>query len=409
MTASQRLRIAVLTDFHAYAGRPDDKSPSPSWLDIAEVQSDSGRNVFAGLIEQIERDGIDSDIVLCCGDMGDKADRAGQQYVWAEVEKVRVALKAKQTLGAAGNHDVDSRYIYSGYDAKGQLQALKPRFPVDDERGWLEYWAKNFTVVEIGSVRFVLLNSAAYHGAAKEGKEPEYVHGRVSDLTIDRLLADLKNGGERTANVLVCHHHPYKNDKIAINDYSQMQNGDKLINNLVDADMGPWLVIHGHKHDGRLFYAQGGNSYPTVFAAGSFAAKPYPNQVGQTFNEFYIVEVEIPQVVGEVSSLLGTVETWTWNYGDGWRRPQANQGLGPRAGFGARVDIGQLAKQIATDLRANHSGKPVKWKAVGDEHRHVNHLVPEELTRLIGMLEKHHQLGITRDNALGEIAEVQVL
>lgn len=408
MITSQRLRIAVLTDFHAYAGRPGDKSPSPSWLDIAEVQSDSGRNVFAGLIEQIERDGIESDVVLCCGDMGDKADRAGQQYVWSEVEKVRIALKAKKTLGAAGNHDVDSRYIYSGFDAKGQLQTLKPLFPVDDEKGWLEYWAKNFTVVEIDAARFVLLNSAAYHGAAKDGHDPEYVHGRVSDLTIDRMLADIKTAGERKVNILVCHHHPYKNDKIAISDYSQMQNGDKLINNLVDADLGPWLVIHGHKHDGRLFYAQGGNSYPTVFSAGSFAAKPYPNQVGQTFNEFYIVEVQVPEVLGEVSSLLGAVETWAWNYGDGWRRPQANQGLGPRAGFGARVDLAQLAKQIATDLLQNHKGKPVRWKRVGDQHHHVNHLVPEELTRLIGILEKYHQLGITRDNALGEIAEVQV-
>ena len=408
MIAPKRLRIAVLTDFHAYAGRPDDKSPSPSWLDIAEVQSDAGRNVFAGLFKQIEHDKIECDVVLCCGDMGDKADRAGQQYVWAKVEEVRAALKAEKTLGAAGNHDVDSRYIYSGFDAKGQLQTLEPRFPVEDERGWLEYWAKNFTVVQLGDVRFVLLNSAAYHGAAKEGEDPEYVHGRVSNLTIDRIIADLKSVGEKTVNILVCHHHPYKNDKIAINDYSQMQNGDKLINNLVDADVGPWLVIHGHKHDGRLFYAPGGNSYPTVFAAGSFAAKPYPSQVGQTFNEFYIVEIEVPQVVGEISSLLGTVDTWTWNYGDGWRRPQANQGLGPRAGFGARVDIGQLAKQIATSLRKNHPGSPVRWSAVGDEHSQVNHLVPDELTRLISILEKHHHLGITRDNTYGEIAEVQV-
>lgn len=408
MNDPRRLRIAVLTDFHAYVGRPDDKGASPSWLDLAQVQSDPARNVFAGLIEQIKAEQLQADVVLCCGDMGDKADPTGQQYVWAEVEKVRTALNAQLTLGAAGNHDVDSRYIHSGFDAKGQLQTLKPGFPVQDEKGWLEYWAKNFTVIELGNVRFVLLNSAAYHGAAKEGKDPEYVHGRVSDLTIDRIIIDLKEGGERAANILVCHHHPYKNDKIAIEDYSQMQNGDKLINNLVDSEFGPWLVIHGHKHEGRLFYAQGGNSYPTVFAAGSFAAKPYPNQVGHTFNEFYILELDIPPTVGEVSSLLGTVDTWSWNYGDGWRRPQVNQGLGPRAGFGARVDLGQLAKQIAHNLREKHAGKPVRWKTVGDEHGHVNHLVPEELNRLISMLEKHHQLGITRDNTYGEIAEVQV-
>jgi hypothetical protein len=408
MSGAKGLRIAVLTDFHAYVSRPDDKSASPSWLDLAQIQSDPERNAFAGLIETIKKDAIRADVLLCCGDLGDKADPTGLQYVWGEVEKVRMALEAKLTLGAAGNHDVDSRYIYSGFDAKGQVQALKPRFPVDDERGWLEYWAKNFTVVEVGRARFILLNSAAYHGAAKDGLPPEYVHGRVSDHTISRLLAELKEAGERSANILVCHHHPFKNDKIATSDYSQMTNGDKLINNLVDAELGPWLVIHGHKHQGRVFYAQGGNSYPTVFAAASFSAKPYPDQVGHTFNEFYIMELEVPQAVGEVSSLLGRIDTWSWSYGDGWRRPQVNEGFGPRAGFGARVDIGQLAKQIATGLRNDHAGRPVSWKQVGECHGYVNHLVPEELFRLIGILEKHHQFGITRDNDYGEIAEVQV-
>lgn len=238
MSASKPLRIAVLTDFHAYVGRPEDKGTSPSWLDLAQVQSDPERNAFAGLIERIQRDEMRADVLLCCGDLGDKADPTGLQYVWAEVEKVRSALHAQMTLGAAGNHDVDSRYIHSGFDAKGQVQALKPRFPVDDEKGWLEYWAKNFTIVELGDARFVLLNSAAYHGAAKEGVPPEYVQGRVSDHTISRLVAELKEGGERAANILVCHHHPFKNDKIATSDYSQMQNGDKLLNNLVDAGSG---------------------------------------------------------------------------------------------------------------------------------------------------------------------------
>jgi hypothetical protein len=408
MSETTILRIAVLTDFHAYAGRPGDKAASPSWLDLSQVQSDPGRNAFAGLIEKIAAEQVTSDVLLCCGDLGDKADPAGQQYVWSEVEKVRAALGSRITLGAAGNHDVDSRYTHSGFDAKGQLQSLKPGFPVDDERGWLEYWAKNFTIVEVGKVRFVLLNSAAYHGATKEGEAPEYVHGRVSDSTISRLIAELESGGERVANVLVCHHHPFKNDKVAIPDYSQMQNGDKLINDLVAAEMGPWLVIHGHKHEGRLFYAQGGNSYPTVFAAGSFSAKPYPNQIGHTFNEFYVVSLEVPAALGEVSSLLGAVDTWSWNYGDGWRRPQVHEGLGPRAGFGARVDLGQLAKQIATALRTDHAGKPVAWREVGKRHGHVRHLVPDELGRLLGLLTKYHNLSITRDNEHGEIAEVQV-
>ena len=71
MKDPRRLRIAVLTDFHAYVGRPDDKGASPSWLDLAQVQSDPARNVFAGLIEQIKAEQLQADVVLCCGDMGE--------------------------------------------------------------------------------------------------------------------------------------------------------------------------------------------------------------------------------------------------------------------------------------------------------------------------------------------------
>lgn len=403
-----KLRIGVLTDFHAFAGRPGDGGASPSWLDLAKVQSDPGQNPFAALIQTVEKEKLRADLLLCCGDLGDKADPAGQQYVWGEVEKVREALEAKLTLGAAGNHDVDSRYIHSAFDAKGYIQTLSPGFPVNDERCWLEYWARNFTCVEEDGVRFVLLNTAAYHGTAKDGAPPEYVHGRVSDHTISRMVAELAKGGERTANVLVCHHHPYKNDKITAPDYSHMENGDKLVNEIVAADVGPWLIIHGHKHEGRVFYAQGGNAYPTVFAAASFAAKAYPNQVGHTYNEFYILELEVPDRMGEVTSLLGSIDTWTWSYGANWRRPQVGEGVGPRAGFGARVDVGQLAKQIAEWLRQSHAGRPTPWQQVEQAHAQVRHLIPEELEKLISNLRKYHGAGVTRDNERREVAEVQV-
>ena len=406
---ANRLRIAVITDCHAYVGRPEDKGNSPSWLDLGVDQSEAGKNPFAGLHELALQDPtVRADIVLCCGDLGDKANPAGLQYVWREVARLKETMEADLVIGTAGNHDMDSRHVYNDHDARNQIQALKPLFPVDNERHWLEYWAKNFTIITHGRVRIVILNTAAYHGYAKDPSKPEYAHGRVSDGTITRMVSELSAGGTFAANLLVCHHHPFRNSRIADLDYSEMSNGDQLVNRVVDAMVGPWLVIHGHKHTARVFYAFGSSAAPTVFAAASFAARAYPNQVGQTFNEFYILDLEIPPAPGATSSLKGRIRTWNWTFGNSWRRPQVGEGLGPSAGFGLRVDVAELAATVATSLQSAHSGATMKWDDVVARNPSLKHLIPEDFDLLIRHLTDFHAFGFTCEPERKEIAEVQV-
>lgn len=408
-TKTKTLRIAVLTDFHAFTSREGDRLGKPSWLDLNSDQSDVSRNPFAALKKLIGEDGtIKADVVACLGDMGDKASREGQQYVWSEVNKLREQLGAKHVIGAAGNHDVDSRFQSDDFDAKGQIQSLEPPFPVSDERKWLEYWAKNFTIVDAEGVRFLLLNSAAYHGAAKDPNKPEYLHGRVSDRTIEAIRRALQDEGARSANVLVCHHHPFRNEKHPNSDYSEMRGGDRLINSLTDAAVGPWLVLHGHKHIGRVFYAGGNNSSPTVFSAASFSARPYPNQEVRSFNEFYIVELQVPESAGAQMSLRGSIRTFNFTFDNGWRRPSATEGFGPRAGFGARVDTGELAGKIADFIRTNHKNNPVEWSDVVTTFPDVFHLVPEELDLLFGALKDYHGMSRNLDGDTQEVSVVQI-
>jgi len=404
----RKLRIAVLTDCHAFTGHPGQSGNAPSWLDLSLNQSDPGANPFAGL-EQLaaQDDTVRADIVLCCGDMGDKANPEGLQYVWREVNKLKILLGADLVLGTAGNHDMDSRHVYNDHDAKGQIQALQPLFPVDDERRWLEYWAKNFTILRHGEVRIVLLNTAAYHGYAKDPTKPEFTHGRISEGTMTRLINELAADGPCVANLLVCHHHPFKNNRIIDEDYSEMTNGDRLINRMVEAKLGPWMVIHGHKHDARIFYAFGSSSAPTVFAAASFAARAYPNQIGQTHNEFYIVDLEIPAAPGAATSLKGRIRAWNWTYTNGWRKPQVGEGLGPNSGFGSRSDIADLAEQMAATLASN-AGQTVSWEHIERLHSTVRYLIPDDLRALIHQLQTYHGFGFTCELECKEIVEVQI-
>jgi len=400
------LKIAVLTDLHAFPGKYNDKAPS--WLALGDDQSNVRSNPFAGLKALIAADGLKADLVVCCGDMGDKASPEGQQYVWREVNGLKSLLQAERVVGTAGNHDLDSRLQHTQYDARGQVQALDPPFPIEDGPKWMEYWAKNYTTFDFQEARFVLLNSAAYHGYAKSVDEPEYLHGRISDRTLERLVADTKSQGERKANILVVHHHPFKNDLINVPDYSQMENGDRLVNELTASRTGPWFIVHGHKHMPRVFYGPGGNSAPAIFSAGSFSARLYPEYADLARNEFYIVELQVPAALGAATSVKGRIRTWQWSYGNGWVRPKAGQGLGPSAAFGTRAEVGELAFELSTLLKQRHSGNSVSWEDTLALKPSIGFLIPEDLSHLLHILENTYQIRPVADYSTGEIAEVQV-
>ncbi|WP_439501575.1 metallophosphoesterase family protein [Aminobacter ciceronei] len=403
--SQKSIKLAILTDMHAFTKA---NGVAPSWIDLSQDQSNPKINPFAGLQELLSRDSnILADLVVCGGDLGDKASPEGQQYVWQEVNKLVDPLKAKLVVATAGNHDVDSRMVNTKYDARGQLQALVPRFPIADQIKWMEYWAKHYTTFEMNQVRFVLLNSAAYHGYQAPNGDPEYLHGRISDRTLDRLVEDLTASGRYAANVLICHHHPLKNDQVKVAEYSHMENGDRLVNTLVDAKVGPWLIIHGHKHLPRIIHAPGGNTAPTIFSAGSFSAALYPEYGDKARNEFYILELEIPPSVSATSNLKGSISTWEWTYGNGWQRSRVGKGLGPRAAFGARIDIAAEAAKTASKLKAQNPGSSTLWDEVCAGSPFLNYLIPEDLAGFLEYLRADHGIRPLHDEN-GEVCELRV-
>ncbi len=406
MTGPKSIRIAVISDVHAFPGKYGDASPG--WLGLGDDQSNPKSNPFAGVLDLIARETMKADVVVCGGDLGDKASPDAQQYVWQQIEQVRVALGASLTIGTAGNHDLDSRFSHNNYDAKGQLQSLSPLFPVNDNEKWMEYWAQNYTIIEYKGVRFITLNSAAYHGYASDPAKPESQHGRVSDQTLDRLTADLASRGAALVNVLLVHHHPYKNDVIKIVDYSDMKNGDKLINDLTGIRVGPWLVIHGHKHIPRLFYGPGGNLAPAIFSAGSFSARIWPESAEIARNEFYIMDLHVPSSVGSATSSKGKINTWQWSYGNGWIRPKFRSGLGPSAAFGTRADIGELAEELADHLSQSFGGKTVTWEYVETYKKGIEYLIPEDMDALTHILTQVYHMKLVTSFETGAIAELQV-
>lgn len=373
---------------------------------MEDDQSNPTVNPFAGVKQLIEEQELSADLLFCGGDMGDKAVPQAQQYAWEQINQIGTLLKVDELLGAAGNHDVDSRFVHNDHDAKGQILALRPMFPVNKEQNWLEYWAQNYTMLEVHGIRFTLVNSSAFHGYQANGKEPEYLNGRITERTLESLRADLEKQDAHPVNLMLCHHHPAKNDIVSINDYSHMTNGDRLLNMLDQVDVGPWLILHGHKHIPRVFYAPGGNSSPTIFSAGSFAAKQYPEIQDIARCEFYLLDLVVPETMG-FGAVKGKVRVWQWSYGNGWIRGKQGNGMGYEAAFGSRVDIDELSRETASKLSSTYAGQRLKWEDVVGLQPKIEYLIPADAKRFVRRLSERHSIHCLHDDA-GALSEVQV-
>lgn len=397
------IRLAIISDPHAFYGASGDKSPS--WIAMKDDQSNPKGNPFAGVKELISDNKLTADILVCGGDLGDKAVPEALQYAWDQINQISDLLGA-EVLAAAGNHDVDSRFSHNDHDAKGQLLSLQPSFPTIRQENWMEYWAKNYTVLSTFGIRFTLVNSSAFHGYQNEDSPPEYLNGRIAERTLDSLKSELEGMGQHPVNILLCHHHPAKNDVVGLTDYSHMKNGDRLLNLLDDVDVGPWLVLHGHKHIPRIFYAPGGNSSPTIFSAGSFAAKQYPEIQEIARCEFYLMDLIVPDVMG-YGSVRGKISVWQWSYGNGWIRGRNGNGMGHQAAFGSRLDVDELARDIAGELKANNLGQRISWTEVIQIRPKIEYLTPQDSKRFVDRLINRYSIDCLLD-AAGEITELQV-
>ncbi len=102
-------KIAILSDLHVDEG---DATSSESWLSTS-TPADPSVNPFNSLHGLIESDSLSADILLCCGDLANKANFSGQQFAWKSVHELAEKLGDARVIGTAGNHDLDSRFSQS--------------------------------------------------------------------------------------------------------------------------------------------------------------------------------------------------------------------------------------------------------------------------------------------------------
>jgi 3',5'-cyclic AMP phosphodiesterase CpdA len=393
------LRIAVISDLHVFSGSSN-TGDCPSTIGTADPQDAPERHPFRGLAQLIEREGITADLLICPGDLSDKAEPSALIYAWNKLHELKDQLGAKRLMATTGNHDVDSRNQFNDHDPKGNLQSLVPMFPGIEEALCDRYWSRNFAIIEEQDVRIVLLNSTAFHGYGTSA-QPEYNHGRISARTVSALRQALVNG-EGRINIFVCHHHPVTHNPVEEADYSEMIGGDRLVEMLDSGDFGSWLLIHGHKHYPRLAYAAGGASSPVIFSAGSFSAFLYQKIASRTRNQFYILEIPLDELDALELDIAGTLTAWDWINMVGWQPAGPRSGLPHKVGFGWRESARTIANLIATYLSTTSA--VVTGEELLTAIPKLRFLRPEEIDQVVRRLRTDHQVvAQVKDGMLFEV------
>lgn len=400
---TDKLTIAVLSDLHAH-NIDESTAPPPSFYSIAGSDSQPTVHPIAGLKKFIRDHALRADLLLCPGDITDKADPICLAHAWRDMIALKELLGANRLIATAGNHDMDSRYLHADFDPKGMLQTLSPMFPgVHEDNLCDRFWARNYFRLEGDSWQLLVLNSSAYHGIGPAA-EKEYEHGRVSRHTVEAIKAELQTLHRKPVNVLLCHHHMLPDTIFARTDYSEMKGADLLLDALGSGEFGHWLVIHGHKHHPRLFYAPGGMSAPVIFCAGSLCAHIYAELQGRARNQFYLLQLPFAEYATLGVDMCGRISAWDWIPLRGWQPAGNESGLPHQSGFGFHPSFATIAPDIAQFVSAG--GQPyVEWQELLAYKPQIQYMLPSDLSRLLTTLRTTHKISIlTGEN--GEVAQL---
>jgi len=331
----------------------------------------------------ITQSGLTADLIVCPGDMTNRANPQALCYVWDGLHKLKALLKSTAIIATVGNHDVDSRGHVVDSFPRESLMRLSPRFPIDDDQLADHYWAHGYYITQIAGARILVINSCWLHESRND-----LDRGVVTSYTLEKLRKDLAVVSSTKINIAVCHHHPHSHSELALGSEDVMRNGQQLIDLL--ADSGSWLIVHGHKHHPKVEYAAGQDDQPIVLACGSFSGRLEGPNATVSRNYFHVVDIDL-----QADSIQGTVKSWTWISGVGWKQyADAESRFPSEFGFGFHGKLAPLADSIPLHMNGE---KIMEWQDLVLKVPALSLLMPKQLKKLIENLRSKHQLNVVFD------------
>lgn len=392
------IRLAIASDLH-YT-EPSGTTPSRP----ATAKSGTAGDPMHALLALVTQDAtagatrqFEADYLVCPGDVTNQASAAGFDAGWTQLKTLKTALGAQHLLATTGNHEVHSRATERDNQIGISTQSLDPLAAIqrhpdypctclsNDER-WV-YWGRGYQIVEQANILFLIINSSHFHPTTRPN---EFERGRISDIALQSLRADLAQrvAADKTRIfVALLHHHPIPHQAGTTPEENiEMYNGSQLIQLLEQTNVA-WLVIHGHKHEGRLISAQGGHNPPMVFAAASFGAMLDGMLATQTHQQFYILDLEVCDQSVEPTARC-QIRAWHWT-GTSWEPARKYaQGLPNRCGYQhPPVNLQPVLDALAGTLAAE-SGPFLKWEEAVERHPELGYLLPDRVRFMRDMMTK---------------------
>ena len=395
----KRIKIFVISDIHASS---IEKSNPESWA-APEHDSDTLCKPLESLIELIKENNIRADYVAFCGDLTHRHDFDGLMRAWNFLQEIKKLLGASKLIPTLGNHDIDSRLLGSTPDPCHSIRALNPKFPSVDETEYNSFWANDYYITSDQYVRFVCINSCRFHGVRPPHSDEvedslrtdEMTIGRFPDRSLTGLKEELTNQSDYPINVLISHHSPQIHCEHNLGEDDYLRNGQLIVDTLGNGEFGDWIILHGHKHHPKLTYSSGGSCSPVVFSSASASVKLYEELSMHSRNQVHMIELPIIEN-GFNSKLCGTIETWSWTYGNGWSKLSFAGGLPSQTGFGHR-NIHSIASQINELIP---KGTVLSWEQILQQLEELSYLTPVDIITLKNALKANYDVIIDLEGAI---------
>lgn len=355
---ASEIKVVVISDLHYRKHDNNEVRPAAASLGSA------GYDPVAAFVDALKKEAIQADYVICPGDITDRASPEGLRLGWDRLNEIKDIVGARHLIAATGNHEVCSRDTSPSHDSAGNaeaavdplgmLQALAD-YPSSHwngvERKWV-YWGKGYEFISDGEVLFLLVNSSHFHPTMRMN---EFERGRISDYSLELLSEEIDqkilDSGAKLFIALL--HHPPVSHESLTHDLGriEMYNGSRLVEVLENSGY-PWLILHGHKHAGRLIMAQGAGYQPIVFAAGSIGADILGHQAGlHTKLQGYVLTLEVSEEV--LPALKGSVRAYAWVDNSWVPATAANHGIPTGCGFSSPgVNVNAMAEKLRDAVAA---------------------------------------------------------
>jgi predicted phosphodiesterase len=362
------MKVAIISDLHCKHSS-NEGSVKSTLLYSDDVDGSPLTNPIKALKNLLITEKIKCDIVVCPGDIADKADPQGLSTGWSYLESVQRATNAGLLVATVGNHDVNVKCA-DNEDPNKTLKNLDLNYPIPSSIGLTtQYWQDHFCLIQHERTLILLFNSCHSHRNSSSSRT-----ARIDLEHLTKMENALKNINQEDFDyrIALCHHHPINHGNLSNPDSDLISNGDDFVKLMESFKFQ--IVIHGHKHEPKLSYK---DSIP-IFCSGSLSSTQNVYDL-RIENTFHVLELS-------PGNPMGRIETWVLIPRKGWIKKPGTY-FPCYTGFGFRSSIDDLASRCIQWMK-DKGTELAKFDSLKSDIPELDYLTPNDQNLFNQAMEK---------------------